>query len=177
MHDTDPDDPVEAGARARADLVTALVLIALGLAFTYGSWTMDRLEVRRISPATAPGVVPFFLGLALTLCGTLLAVRSARLSRPGSGAALMRILLSWASVRVATVLALAFAFTLGLVGWLPFWLASSVFMFTFILLFETVLADAPTPLPRALFWAVAVAAVAGLGISYVFGQIFLVRLP
>jgi hypothetical protein len=167
----------EEAVRARADLIVAIVLVVLGLVVTYFSWTMDRLEVRRVHPATIPGLVPLILGVALTLCGSLLAVRSARLSVPGAGAALVRVLVSWQAVRVAVVLVLALIYTLGLVGRMPFWLATSLFVFTFIILFETVLADKPGSLPRTLFWALAVALGAGFGIHYVFGQIFLVRLP
>ena len=164
-------------ARIRADLITAIVLIALGLVVTYFSWTMDRLEVRRIHPSTIPGLVPLILGIALTLCGGLLAFRSAKLDIKGSGAALFHALVSWQAVRVLAVLGLALIYTLGLVGRMPFWLASALFIFIFITLFETVLADEPKPLPWTLFWALLVALSAGIGIHYVFGQIFLVRLP
>jgi len=169
--------PSEAAVRARADLLTALVLVALGLAVLYLSWTMDRLEVRRIHPSTIPGLVPLVLGAALSLCGALLAWRSWRLATPGSGAALLRVLLSWTALRVAVVLALALVFTLGLVGRMPFWLAAGLFIFAFILLFETVLADEPRPFLVSLFWALAIAVAGGGGIYYVFGRIFLVRLP
>jgi hypothetical protein len=167
----------EESVRIRADLITALVLIALGLAVTYFSWTMDRLEVRRIHPSTMPGLVPLFLGVALTLCGALLALRSWRRDIAGAGAALLRVLVSWPTMRVLVTLGLALAYTLLLIGRMPFWLASSLFVVTFIILFETVLADRPGSLPRTLVWAVVVALGAGLGIHYVFGQIFLVRLP
>lgn len=167
----------EDAARIRADLITAVVLIALGLAVAYMSWNMDRLYVRRIHPATIPGLVPFILGVALTLCGGLLGWRSWKLDTKEGGVALMNLVLSWQSVRVASVLVLALVYTLGLVGRMPFWLASSLFIFTFIVLFETVLADRPANLLRTAIWGVIVAFVAGLGINYVFGQIFLVRLP
>lgn len=181
MSSIDPADtpmpPHEDAVRARADLITAVILVGLGLVVLYFSWTMDRLEVRRIHPSTIPGLVPIILGAALTLCGGLLAIRSARIDTMGTGAALLRLLLSWQSVRVTAVLGLALVYTLLLVGRLPFWLASAVFIFSFILLFETVLADRPGSLWHTLFWAAAIALVAGLGVQYVFGEIFLVRLP
>lgn len=172
-----PADQSPDSASIRADLIAALVFIALGLVVTYFSWTMDRLEVRRIHPSTIPGLVPLILGIALTLCGSLLAIRSARLDIRGGGAALVRALVSWQAVRVFGVLGLALAYTLVLVGRMPFWLASSLFVFSFIILFETVLADHPGSPVRTLIWAVLVALGAGLGVQYVFGEIFLVRLP
>lgn len=167
----------EDAVRVRADLITAVVLVALGLAVVYFSWTMDRLEVRRIHPATIPGLVPLILGGALTLCGSLLFLRSVRLDQPGAGAPLARTLVSWSAIRVATALGLAIVYTLLLVGNLPFWLASSLFVFTFITLFETVLADHPGSLVRTLIWAGLVALIGGLGVYIVFDRIFLVRLP
>ncbi|WIY53069.1 tripartite tricarboxylate transporter TctB family protein [Devosia sp. YIM 151766] len=172
-----PAPSAEEAARIRADLITAIVLVGLGLLITYLSWSMDRLEMRRIHPSTIPGLVPLFLGVALTLCGGLLAWRSARLDSKQGGAALLRTLVSWPALRVLAVLGLALVYTLGLVGRMPFWLASSLFIFSFVLLFETMLADRPASLPRTLIWGLVVALGAGIGIHYVFGQVFLVRLP
>jgi hypothetical protein len=174
---TPAPNPAEDAGRVRADLLTAVVLVILGLAVFYFSWTMDRLEVRRINPATIPGLVPMILGVALVLCGGLLAVRSWRLDERGGGAALIRLLLSWQSVRVITIVALALVFTLGLMGRMPFWLAAAIFIFAFITLFETIMADEPKPLVATLLWAVGIAAAGGGGIWYVFERIFLVRLP
>jgi hypothetical protein len=170
-------DTSEEAVRARADLITAFILVALGIAVTYASWTMDRLEVRRINPATIPGLVPLILGIALTFCGAMLAWRSWKLSPPGSGASLISLLMSWTSLRVLVVLGLALVFTLGMLGRMPFWLAAGLFIFAFIVLFETVMADTPRPLVSTLIWAVAIACVGGGGIYYVFERIFLVRLP
>jgi hypothetical protein len=170
-------DAAEDATRARADLITAILLVGLGLVVVYLSWTMDRLEVRRINPATIPGLVPLILGVALTLCGALLAVRSWHIQTPGSGATLLRALFSWQAVRVLCVLGLALIFTLGLMGRMPFWLAAGLFIFAFIVLFETVLADEPKPLMSTLLWAAGIAAAGGGGIWYVFERIFLVRLP
>lgn len=172
-----PDTTDEDAIRARADLIMALVLVAFGLVIVYFSWTMDRLEVRRISPSTFPGLVPLILGGALTVLGGMLAFRSSKLVAPGSGAALARVFLSWTAVRVAAVLGLALFYTLVLVGRMPFWLASGLFIFAFIMLFETILADTPKPLLSSLLWALGIAIVAGGGIFWVFAQIFLVRLP
>lgn len=178
MTDTTPAlAPDEDATRARADLITSVLLIGLGLAVFYFSFTMDRLEVRRINPATIPGLVPMILGGALTLCGALLAWRSWRIQTPGSGAALLRVFVSWQAVRVAAVLGLALVFTLVLMGRMPFWLAAGIFIFAFIVLFETVLADQPRPLTATLLWAIGIATVGGGGIYYVFERIFLVRLP
>jgi putative tricarboxylic transport membrane protein len=170
-------EPEGEGVSARADLLAAIVLVLLGLAVVYLSWTMNRLEARHIHPATIPGLVPLILGAGLTLCGSLLAIRSIRLGQPGAWAGLWQTLISPQAVRASTVLAMALVYTLVLVGRMPFWLASAIFIFAFILVFETVLAETRQPIVRTLFWAAFVAIVGSLFVYVVFQRIFLVRLP
>lgn len=168
----------ESATRARADLLTALVLVALGLVVFYFSWTMPRLEARRIHPSTIPGLVPMILAVALVTCGTLLAVRSWRIEAPGGWRGLLGLFGSREALRVSVILALALIHTLVLVGWLPFWAAAMIFIFAFIVVFETWLADGPPAnVPVTIAWALGIAAAAGWGIYYVFERLFLVRLP
>lgn len=171
------DDTDDEGVRARADLVTALALIALGLTVVYLSWTMPRLEVRRIHPSTIPGLVPLLLGLALTLCGGLLAWRSWRIDAPGGWQRLLGLLATRQALRVGVVLALALVHTLVLVGLIPFWAAAMVFIFAFIMVFETWLNEAPADPVRSFLWALVIAVGGGGGIYLVFERLFLVRLP
>lgn len=170
-------DPGDRAIRARADLITAVVLVGLGLVVTYLSWTMPRLEVRRIHPATIPGLVPIILGVMLTLCGGLLWLRSWRLEAQGGWRGLAVLFTTQQVRRVLAVLALALVYTLVLVGWLPFWAASMIFIFGFIVLFEVYLTDTPIPLWRSVLWALAIAIAGGGGIYLAFARIFLVRLP
>jgi putative tricarboxylic transport membrane protein len=172
MHTDSEDEAVT----ARADLLAAIVLVLLGIAVMYLSWTMNRLEARHIHPATIPGLVPLILGGALTLCGGLLGVRAARLGRPGAWASLWQVVTSPEAVRAGVVLVMALVYTLILVGRMPFWLASMIFIFAFIVVFETVLAQTRS-LVRTLFWAATVAIFGSLGVYLVFERIFLVRLP
>jgi putative tricarboxylic transport membrane protein len=174
MTDTDQRDTE---IRGTADLLTAIVLVVLGLAIFYFSSTMDRLEVRRIHPLTIPGLVPMALSAALVLCGALLCVRSLRLASGDGWRGLLGVLGSAMALRVWTVLILAFTYTLVLVGLLPFWAASAVFVFAFIMLFESVLSEERKPALPVLAWALGIALVAGIAIHYVFERIFLVRLP
>lgn len=170
-------DQREQAIRARADFLTALVLIGLGVVMFYLSITMDRLEARRINPLTIPGLVPMALSVALVLCGSLLAWRSWHLAGPGGWGGLGEALTSDAARRVWAILGLTFFYTLVLVGWLPFWAASALFIFAFIALFELYFASPRKPLVPSLVWALGVALVGGIAIHYVFERIFLVRLP
>ena len=169
----------------RADFITAVVLVTLGLATLYGAWTMDRLEIRRIHPASVPGLVPGGLGLAIAICGALLLIRSVRLGghRPLSGdGSFVQWLRSIEARRLALATVLCLVYPLLLVGWLPFWLATGLFVFAFIVVFEWLPQDgeaAPSPARRRaiLFWAAVQAALVAAIVSIVFQELFLVRLP
>ncbi len=170
-------EQAERAGRTRADLLTACALAALGLATVYLSWTMPRLEARHVHPATIPGLVPLILGAALTLCAIILAVRALRVDAAGGWRVLWSAVTGPQARRAGIALALVLLYALVLVGRLPFWLASGIFIFAFIMVFEMVLARPEGTAPGRILWALAIAAVAGGGIHYVFQYVFLVRLP
>ena len=172
-------EPVEAEAPAmiKADLLASLFFIVLSATTLYGSWTMDRLANRRINPMTAPGLVPGLLSAALLICGFVLAARSLRTPAAGGWSALGANVTSAAAQRSGVVLILALVYTLGLIGLVPFWLATGLFVFSFILVFEAWLAAPRRSLWRSLPWAIGLAvATAGI-VTIVFERAFLVRLP
>ncbi len=161
---------------ARLDLITSIVLLVLGLATLYGGWSMDRLEVRRIHPASIPGLVPMLLGAALTVSAGLLLTQSIRAGGHRQGASG-----STADPGAGRRLGLALLLTLGypllLIGRMPFELATGIFVFAFIAIFEW--PDWSTHQARAvgLLTALLQAAITAFVISWVFRELFLVRLP
>lgn len=161
-----------------ADLLTGAALLALGLVVVYLSWTMPRLGARGIHPATVPGLVPGVLGAALALMGAILAGRSLGALRDADGWRRFAAVVTGAETgRALATIALALFYPLVLVGLMPFWLATAIFVFVFILLFQRALTDAPRPLAHlALAAAIQAVAVGGL-IALVFERGFLVRLP
>ena len=172
------DEPDADKARmTRADLIMAIVLVVLGLAILYGSWTMPRLEARRVHPMTVPGLVPGLLSISLIFCGGLLGIRSLRTRAIDGWAALRDGLLSIEAARVAVLLIMILAFTLGLVGRVPFWAASAAFIFAFVLVFELWLTDRRRPAAVSIAWAAGLAVVVSAAVFWVFQYQFLVRLP
>lgn len=161
----------------RADLITGLVLTALGSAIAYLSWAMPRLEMRGVHPATVPGLVPGLLGLALALCGVLLGIRAYRQGCSEGWHDFFATFHTAEAGRFFVVAALALVYSLVLVGFLPFWLASTAFVFAFILVFEAWLSLAPRPVLRSAFWALVQAVIVGFTVTLVFQYGFLVRLP
>ncbi len=182
MHDTPPVPPRPDGAGedhlVRADLLTGLVLLVLGVAIVWMSWEMPRLEARRIHPATVPGLVPGLLGIALAICGAILTLRSVKVAGDGAGwRGFGGQFVTNDAARVGVTLGLALGYALVLVGWLPFWAATAVFVFVYIVVFERGFASSPHPLWRTLLTAAIQAALVGVIVSLVFERGFLVRLP
>jgi Tripartite tricarboxylate transporter TctB family len=166
-------------AGLRSDFLSAIGWMGLGIAILIGSVTMDRLEKQGINPYTIPGLLPGLLGIAMTILGALLALRSWR----------PRLLASTARAappdhagqkRLLLVLGLCLGFGVGLVGHgLPFWLAAAIFVTVAILSlqYQSRTSSGANSSMRALAKAAAIGLGAGLAITVVFQEIFLVRLP
>jgi hypothetical protein len=167
---------------ARADLVTGAVLFALSVAVVTGAWTMDRLELRHIHPLSAPGLLPGLLGLALAVTSLMLISKAAGAVRkplpaaePAAGEAEAPD--PGARMRMFGAMALCLVYTLGLVGRMPFWLATAIFVTAFIIVFEWERVRTPARRAVGLGWALFLGIATGLSVSYVFSDLFLVRLP
>lgn len=165
----------------RADLITGVVLLALGIGVLVESYNMPRLAERSINPWTVPGLVPGMLGLVIACLGAVLALRSlsaGALTAPHEGvspgpagearAALLRLALS---------LVLCLGYAVILLGRLPFWLATGLFVFSFIAAFEWRREDTAGTRAIRLSIAAAIALAAMLAIPFLFERLFLVRLP
>jgi hypothetical protein len=163
----------------KADFVTGLVLIALGIAVVVASLEMPRFEELNINPYTVPGLVPGALGAAILLLGGALLVRAAsaggwRLFAGGIG----RASLADPGIRnlvLAVVLCLGYA--AGLIGRAPFWLATFLFVALFVVVFEWPVAQSGREQVRRLAFAVGFGGVVAAIVTLVFQEIFLVRLP
>jgi hypothetical protein len=150
-----------------ADRLYGIGWAVFGAAVLIASWRMDRLESLNINPWSAPGLMPGVLGALMVLFGFALALRLPAATQPARTG-------SWR--RTALALVLCFAFAAGLLGrGLAFWLTSAVFMFAAIFAFRVM--DEGGPRWRIAASSAAIAIVAALVITYVFQDLFLVRLP
>lgn len=144
----------------------------LGIAMLVGGYTMDRLEIRQIHPASIPGLVPMGLGIAMIICSVLLIVsaradpQAVKDEQPGSARNLM----------ITVVLCIAYAG--GLLGKIPFPVATTLFIFLFSTIFSWPEKQVELPARVKHVFLIALFAVffAG-GISLLFQYGFLVRLP
>jgi hypothetical protein len=164
----------------RSDFLGGLGWMALGIAVLTGSVIMDRLERQDINPYTIPGLLPGLLGILLILLGGLLCARSWSRGGLTHGAAQAVASGTQSHGRIALVLALCLAYAVGLVGHgVPFWSSSSLYVFVTILALQHhARRNAGEKLNvRALLVTAAIALSAGITITLVFQQLFLVRLP
>lgn len=159
----------------RADLITSVVLMALGLATAFESWRMPRFTEFQASIWAAPGIVPGMLGVALVVLGFILHLRTIFARRTGGAEEHASEPGGWR--RVGLALALCITYAGILVSQIPFWLATFIFVLAFILVFELSHADARQHWLRRAVVAALAAAVTSAAVSYVFQEIFFVRLP
>jgi hypothetical protein len=179
-HDAPSSHEAEDLVSMRSDFLSAIGWMGLGIAILIGSLTMDRLENQDINPYTIPGLLPGLLGIAMTILGALLAARS---WRSGLLAPIVRGSASTPHAdrkRLVLVLGLCLAFGVILVGHgLPFWLAAAIFVSVAILSLQSrQRQSAGQKLSlRMIAGAMAIGLGAGLAITLVFQELFLVRLP
>ncbi len=142
----------------------------LGIAMLVGGYTMDRLEIRQIHPASIPGLVPMGLGAAMIICSLLL-IHSSR------GQNTQAIKTEQGSARNLFVsIALCIGYAVGLVGKMPFALATGIFIFLFALYFSWTAEGSRSRSKLVIFTALFAAVFSG-AISLLFQYGFLVRLP
>jgi putative tricarboxylic transport membrane protein len=171
-------EPATGGVSARADLAGGIVWVAIGLAIVAAALAMDRFEAFGASVHTMPGLVPGILGVTLAGLGLLLLVRAIR------AGAIAELAATWlpsaegrSSMRRASIAtALALVYTLAMVGHVWFPVATALFVFAFIMVFD-VSPDQPRPLGRRAVIAGVTALATAASVAFVFEQIFLVRLP
>lgn len=172
--------PHEAPLPPRVDLVAAAVVFVAGVAIVYAAWAMPRFQEQLGQIYTAPGLVPALYGAVIAVLGAWLAARAigrGALRPPAAGRADRERREGYSNVRLALAAGLCLAFAVGMVGRLPFWLATAIFVLLFILLFEW-----RSGLPwrariRGIVTAALVACATGGLVVLVFQRVFLVRLP
>jgi hypothetical protein len=154
----------------RPDVIGGAAWIAFGAAVCLGAWHMERFDTMGATLYTMPGFMPGLIGALLVVLGGALAWRGVRGGATGTGAPAREPLFT---TRVLAMLALCLAYAAGLVGRVPFWLATALFVAAFTYAFT----PPETARTRRVLGAVAAGALTSLAVVLVFEQVFLVRLP
>lgn len=157
-----------------ADKISSVIFGLLGASMFVGGLQMDRLEIRQIHPASIPGLVPMILGIALIICAALLyyEAQQAHASNQQSNESSSG---SWNDLIVCALLSCVYATIL--VGWLPFYLATAIYITTFILYFGREKLLSASTRTRMLITAFVIGPVTAIAVSALFRYGFLVRLP
>jgi len=168
--------------RPQTDLFVGIGLMIFGAVAGFESWRMPRFEHLGIQIYQAPGLVPGLLGLTIAAFGLMILVRSLReggwnLADGEMGDSIGSRLRSIEARRLAILFVITLGYAWGLVGRIPFWAASFVFVLAFIVLFDWREAAAQSKQVRLLITASVQAAITAAVVSYVFEYIFMVRLP
>lgn len=172
----------------RSDFIVAIVLVAFGGFVVQQAWIMPRFEAIGGSLATAPGLVPGLLGAIIALFGLLMLLRtvtadsttnaSATTVEPDPEEAASPIEPASAGwLRFAWVLGLSLLYATVLVGRLPFWLATFLFVTGSIVVFERSAFTNARAIAKRSAIAVTIGGTVAWAVPFVFERIFLVNLP
>ena len=163
----------------KLDFVSSIFLTLLGLGVLIESLRMPRLENLTVNPYTVPGIVPGFLGILLTICGLFILIRSAlrggwKLGLTGeNGIAWTK---SGAVKRSIVTLTLTLIYAVILFPIIPFYFATPLFIFAFVLSAEAMSIGA-WPKWRTVITGLILSVFAGFVIGFVFQELFYIRLP
>ena len=161
----------ESGNTARTDLLGGAGWVAFGLWILIEALRMDRFKSMGASVYTMPGFVPGMIGAVIIALGLILAVRGWRKRAATQDPANQAEPLI--NRRIALMLPLTLIYAVALLGRLPFWLATALFVAGFTWAF--------TPPEQAKLRRVITAVASGVittaVVIFVFQEIFLVRLP
>ncbi|MBM4277346.1 MAG: hypothetical protein FJ130_05595 [Deltaproteobacteria bacterium] len=164
----------------KADFLTGLALIGLSLYVLIESWRMPRLEHLKIHPLSVPGLVPAFLASVILIFGTALVIRSILRGGHRLGFTLegfRQILNKPGNRRLLLTAILSIGYAVLLIGTLPYWLATGIFILLFIILFEWKQGMDSATWRRYLISGILIAILASTTITLVFERLFLVALP
>ncbi|MTI15739.1 tripartite tricarboxylate transporter TctB family protein [Rhodobacteraceae bacterium RKSG542] len=170
---------------ASADVISGYVFTILGFLVVLGSWAMPDFSELGASWYEAPGLTPGLLGAALSVCGVLLVMRAPTVEEQGEDKLssdqdepMLELLKDPKSrQRVYITASLCVFYALVMVGLLPFWLATALFVFAFIFGFEYEPGCERALLYRRAMVALIIALATSVAVTLVFQELFLVRLP
>ena len=157
-----------------------MFFMAFGITVMIISIKMPRFEEFDANPYSVPGIVPGFLGAVVAFLGLILFVRS--LIRKGyqlglNGTTLKGWFREEGTKRLVLTLSFCLVYALILIGRLPYPVATVLFIFAFIFVFEYKKGVPLKNQMKMIFFALLLALLSGLSIWAVFRYLFLVNLP
>ena len=164
----------------RADFISAMFLIAFGVATVVVSLRMPTFAELGASPYSAPGIMPLFVGTVIAVLGGVLLVRS--ILHGGYRLGLTRekiggIIRNPSIVRILVTVTLSVVYGLVLLGRISFILATGLYVFAFVMAFEFRFREPIGGQWKTLISGLVLAVLVTLSVSATFRYAFLVTLP
>ena len=164
----------------KADFITSIILITFGIGVLVLSIQMPRFEEQGVNRFSVPGIVPGVLGVVIAVLGIVLFIRS--IVRKGyrlgvSGPAAKRFFSAEITKRFALTILISAAYAIGLVGRVPYSIATILYVTAFVFVFEYKWKQSFRSQLKTVVMAVIVGVLTGLVVSAVFRFVFLVDLP
>jgi hypothetical protein len=164
----------------KADFITSVILIAFGIGVLVLSIQMPRFQEQGVNRFSVPGIVPGVLGVIIGVLGIVLFVRS--IIRKGyrlgiSGKAAKSFFSAEMTKRFALTILISTAYAVGLVGRIPYSIATILYVTAFVIVFEYKWRQRFRNQWKTVLMAVIVGVLAGVLVSAVFRFLFLVDLP
>lgn len=162
------------------DFIASIVLIVFSITVLAMSYTMPRLERRGIDPLSAPGVVPGLIAAVLLCLALTLFFRSIKnggyciFRAKGGGTQSQH---QGAATRVSLTLIVCLIYSVGLLGWLNYSIATALFIVTFICLFEIRPGQVKGERRKIIAVSFILAVVGSTLVTLVFQYLFLIDLP
>jgi hypothetical protein len=163
----------------RLDLWIAATFFVIGTAAAWLAYRMPTFADQKGEIYTAPGLVPGFYGAVIMVLSIWLGVRAVRQRalQPSEQAEKPGAAKSPLDHRLALAVALMLVFVVGLLGRMPFWLSSAIFVAAFTGIFEWQEGQPWQVRARRLGEAILLGLATGIVVMLVFERFFYVRLP
>lgn len=170
--------PHERPLRPRIDLYVAVCFFVFSVAILALAWRMPTYADQGGQLYTAPGLVPSVYGVVIGILSIWLGGRAIRrMADPNAATAADAADDGNSNARLALAVVLGLFFVVGLIGRMPFWLATSIFVTSFVLAFEWRRALSVAQWTKQVAIALAIGVGTGALVTLVFERVFLVRLP
>lgn len=164
----------EGGKTTRSDIWGGVGWVAFGLVILVEALRMDRFANMGATVYTMPGFVPGMIGVVIMVLGLILALRSwGRLKTALPPTEPRDPVEPIINGRIGFTILLTLVYAGGLIGRIPFWLATALFVSAFTWLF----APPDQSVQRRLVHCVLAGVLTSAVVSIVFQEVFLVRLP
>lgn len=164
----------------RADFITSMILIVVGVATIWLSLEMPRYEDQGGTFLDSPGIVPMMLGVLITALSLVVFVRSIVQKGYQLGwnkASLLAVLKDEKTTRMLVTIAFGVVYGLFLLRWLHFIASTLIFVFVFIVVFEWDLRKPFAAQWKVPVFAAVISVATTFAVYFAFTKLFLVNLP